>query len=148
MIKIIMIRKIIEIDIDQIVKIGQHIEIEVSMDKIIEEGHFIMSMIIEMTLEETIFEICKITEVKILEEDTEGMIEMTIVVEVGVVLEIDNIQIISKGVTGGVVGLDQLQEPVQIGIELDAIYVGNIIILLRLSNFTGRKRIRANTTDV
>ena len=39
MIGIIMIREIIKTDIDPIVEIGQHIEEEVSMDKIIEEDH-------------------------------------------------------------------------------------------------------------
>ena len=48
--EIIMIRVIIRIDIDQIVEIGEHhLEVEVSMGRIIEEGQNIL-IIIEMTL--------------------------------------------------------------------------------------------------
>ena len=71
MIKIIMIREITKIDIDPIAEIeGQHIEEEVSIDKIIEENH-VMLIIIEMTLEETILEKCENKEITILEVDTE-----------------------------------------------------------------------------
>ena len=51
--------------------------------------------------------------------------------EVEVGLEIDNIQIIPEGMTEVAVGLEQVQELVQIEIELDALNVGNMIILLR-----------------
>ena len=55
-----MIRGIIKIDIDWIVEIeGHHSEINISMDRIIREDHT-MSIIIEMTLEETILEKHKI----------------------------------------------------------------------------------------
>ena len=60
---------------------GHHSEVEVSMDRIIGEDH-VMSIIIEMSLEETILEKCKITEVTILEEYIEGIIEMTTLEEV------------------------------------------------------------------
>ena len=70
---------------------GHHVEVEVSMDKIIEED-YVMSIIIEMTLEKTIVEIYKITEVKSLEEDTEGIIEMSILEEVEIGLGTDNIR--------------------------------------------------------
>ena len=63
MIKIIMIRVIIKIAIDQIAE-----TVEVNMDRVIGEDHF-MSIIIEMTLEETILEKCKLAEVKLLEMD-------------------------------------------------------------------------------
>ena len=54
--EIIMIRVIIKIDIDQIVEIeGYYSEIQVSMATIIGEGHD-MSIIIEMTLQETMME--------------------------------------------------------------------------------------------
>ena len=60
MIKTVMIVEMIKIDIDQIAEIeGHHSEVEVCMDKIIEEDHM-MSMIIEMTLEETILETAKL----------------------------------------------------------------------------------------
>ena len=52
LIKIIMLREIIKIDIDQIAEIEEHhTEVEVSMDKVLEEDH-IMSIIIEMSTEE------------------------------------------------------------------------------------------------
>ena len=45
-----MIKVIIKLGIDQIVKIGEHhLEVEVSMDRFIEEDHN-MSMLIEITL--------------------------------------------------------------------------------------------------
>ena len=131
MIKIIMIREITKIGIGQIAEIeGHHTELEVSMNKVIEKD-CVMSIIIEMTIEETNIEICKIIEVKILEVDTEEIIETIILEEVGVGLETDNIQIISEGMIEVVVGLEQVQEPVLIEIELDAISVGNMIISLR-----------------
>ena len=72
---IIMTRVIIKIGIDWIVEIeGHHLEVEISTGRIIGEDH-IMSIIIEMTLEETTLEKCKITEVKILEVDIEGIIK-------------------------------------------------------------------------
>ena len=70
-IEIFIIREIVSIDIGQIVEIGEHqADVEVSMDKIIEED-CIMSLIIEMTIGETILEMCKITEVKISEIDAD-----------------------------------------------------------------------------
>ena len=63
------IRVIIRISIGQIVEIGEHhLEVEVSMDRIIEECHN-MLILIEMTLGEQILEECKIKEVKLLEVD-------------------------------------------------------------------------------
>ena len=130
-----MIKEITKIDIHQIVEIGEHhIEVKVSMDKIIEEDH-VMLIIIETIIEEVIPKIHKITEVKILEVDTEGIIEMIILEEVGVGLETDNIQVILKGMIEVVVGLDQDQELTLIEIELDAISVGNMIILLRTVHY-------------
>ena len=130
-IKIIMIREMIKIDIGQIVEIEEHqTEVEVSMDRIIEEDHIIL-ITIEMILKEIISEICKIIEVRILEVDTERIIEMIISEEIGVDLGTDNIQVILEGMIEEIVGLDQVQEPVLIEIELDVINVGNMIILLR-----------------
>ena len=79
------------------------------MDKIIGKDHF-MSTIIEITLEETILEKHKITEVKILEVDIEGITEMITLEEVEVGLGTDNIQIILEGMTEVVVvGQDKVQ---------------------------------------
>ena len=52
-----------------------------------------MSIIIEMIKEEIISEIFKIIEAKILEVDTEEIIETIMLKEVGVGVGIDNIQI-------------------------------------------------------
>ena len=130
MIKIIMTREMIKIDIDQIAeKEGHQAKVVISMDRVIEED-YIMSISIEMTTEGIILGIYKIIEVKILEMGTEGNIEMIILEQVGVDLGTDNIQIISEGMTEVVIGLDQVQEPVLVVIELNAISVGNMIILL------------------
>ena len=63
--------------------------------------------------------------------DTEGIIEMITLEEVEVGLGTDSIQIILEGMIELVVGLDQVQELALIGIKLNAINVGNMIILLR-----------------
>ena len=63
--EIIMIRVIIRIDKDQIVEIGEcHLGVDLNMDRIIEEGCNMLT-IIEMFLGDEIFEECKIIEVKI-----------------------------------------------------------------------------------
>ena len=65
-------------------EIGEcHSEVEVSKDKIIEEGHN-MLIPIEMTLGEKILKKCKIIEAKILEVDIEVIIETTTFEEVEV----------------------------------------------------------------
>ena len=63
--------------------------------------------------------------------DIEEFMEMIIMKEVGVGLAKDNVQIIPEGMIEVTVSLDEVQDPVPIGIELDAISVGNMIILLR-----------------
>ena len=125
-------REIIKIDTDQIVETeGHHTEEEVSMDKIIEEDH-IMSIIIEMTIEETILEICKIIDVKMLEVDIEEIIEITTLGNAEIGIEKDSIQIILAEMRKVVVvGVDWVQELVLIYREFNAISVGNMIILLR-----------------
>ena len=107
---IIMIRVIIKVGIDWIVEIeGHHSEVEISMDRIIEEDHN-MSVLLEMTLEQTISEKCKILEVRILEVDIEGIIAMITLEEVEVGLEKDNIQVISAEMTEVVVvGLGRVE---------------------------------------
>ena len=106
-----MIRIIIKIGIGQIADIeGYHLEVEVSMNKIIGEDH-VMLIIIEMTIiiEKTILEKHKITEVKILQMDIEGIIEMITLEEVEIGLGKDNIQVILAGMTEIViVGQDQV----------------------------------------
>ena len=60
---------------------------------------------------------------------------MIILEEVELGLGTDNIQTISEGMTEVVVGLDQIQEPVLVETELDAISVGNTIISLKTVQF-------------
>ena len=73
----IIIKIDIKVGIDQRVVIGEcHIEVELSMDSILEEGYS-MIKITEVILGKEIFKECKITEAKILEVDIEvasGMI--------------------------------------------------------------------------
>ena len=76
-----------------------------------------------MILEEEILE--GIFDQIIIEDKTEKIIEMIIMKKVEVVLGIDNIQII-EGIIEVTVGLDQVQEPVIIQIELDVINTGNM----------------------
>ena len=109
---------------------GHHSEVEVNTDRIIGKDH-ITSMIIEMTLEKTILEKCRITEVKIWEVDIEGIIEMTTLEEVEVGLDEGKIQVILAEMMEIVVGQNQVQELVLMEIELDALGVGNIIITLK-----------------
>ena len=127
-----MIRLIIKIGIDGITEIeGHHQRYEVSMDRIIEGDH-IMSIIIEMILGETILETCKIIDIRILEVDIEGIIEMVTLEEVDVGLRKDSIQVILVEMAEVVIiGQDQVQEPVLTETELDALSVGNMIILLK-----------------
>ena len=102
-----MIRVIIRIGIDQTVEIGEHhSEVEVSMDRTIEEGNN-MLIPIEMILGEKILS-GKIIEVKILEVDIKVIIEMTTLEEVEVGLGKDNIQVILEGMIEVAVGLDHV----------------------------------------
>ena len=102
-----------------------------SLHKIIEEDH-VMSIITELTLEETILEICKIMDIKILEVDTEGIIEMIILEDVEVGPGMDNTQVILVEMTEVVVvGLHQVQEPVLKETELHALTIGNMMISLK-----------------
>ena len=130
--EIIMIKVIIKIDPDQIVETGEcHIGVGLNTDRTIEEGHNILT-IIEMTLGEETLEKPKIIEVKILEVDIEVTIEMKTLEEVEVDLEKDNIQEILEGMIRAiVVGHDQVSEPVLIGIQLDVLNVGSMIIVLK-----------------
>ena len=146
MIKVIMTKVIFKIDIDWRVEIeGIHSEVEISTDRIIEEDHG-MSIIIKMTMGETILEKHKITENKASEVDTEIMIiEMMTLEGVEVGLKKDNIQVLLAEMIEVIVGHDEVQEPVLIKIELDVLSVENVIILKRLSEFTNRKRARKNT---
>ena len=97
--EIIMIKVIIKIGTDQIVEIEEcHLEVELSMDRIIVEGSNMLT-IIEMTLGEEILEKCKIIEVKILEVDIEIITEMTTLEKVEVGLGKENNQINLEGMT-------------------------------------------------
>ena len=110
-----------------------------------------MSIIIETALEETILEDCEITEVKILEVDTGGIIVKTNLEEIEVSLGKDNIQIILAEMTDIVlVGQDQVQELVLIETELDALNVVHMImiILLKTVKIHKQKRTRTDATNV
>ena len=97
MVKKIMIKEIIKIDIGQIAEIEEHqTEVDVSMDKIIEVDHVIL-IIIERTIDRRDnFRDMQSYKGKKFEVDTEGIIEMIILVVVKVGLETDYIQIISE----------------------------------------------------
>ena len=60
--------------------------------------------------------------------------------ELEVSLVTDNIQAILEGITDMAVGLDQVQKPVPIEIELDASSVGNMIISLRTLQICKQKK--------
>ena len=81
--------------------------VELNMDRIIEEGHNMLT-IIEMTSEEKVLEEHKIIEVKILEVEIEVTIETMILEEVEVDLKKGNIQVILEGMIKAVV-IDQDQ---------------------------------------
>ena len=102
-----------------------------------------MSIIIEMTSGETIIERCKTIEVKILGVDIEIIIiiEMTTFEEVEVGLGTDNIQVIlTEIIRGIVIDLDQVPELLLMEIELDALSVGNMIILLKTVQILKQKK--------
>ena len=90
---------------------------------------------IEVILEEEILEgICSqisFIEVKIIEVDTEEIIETIIMTEVDIGLGIDSIAIILEQMIEVIVGLHQVPELVSIEIELDTIKVGNINLFLK-----------------
>ena len=110
---------------------GHHLEVGINMDRTKGVVH-IMSIIIEMTLEETVLENCKTKEVNSLEVDIEGIIEMTTLEEVEVHLGTDNILVILAEMTEVVVvDQDQVQELVLIETKLDALNVGNMTISLK-----------------
>ena len=129
---ITMIKTVIRIDTGQILVKGNfHLGVELSMDRIIEEGHT-MFIIIKMTLGEEIQGKCKIMEVSIIEVDIEAVIEMTALEEVEVGLGKNSIHVILEGMIVAVVAeQDQVQEPVLIEIEIGALNVGNLITLLK-----------------
>ena len=103
-----MIKAYIKIDTDQIMEIGEcHLEVEFSTDRVIEEGHNMLT-IIEVTLGKKILDEWKIIEVKILELDIEVTIKMKILEEVEVGLEKDNIQVILEGMIKTEVDQDQV----------------------------------------
>ena len=131
-----MVRKIIKIDIDQIVEIGEYdLVAEYNMDRTVEKDQGIIR-IIEVTLEGEILEGMSnqigIIEVKIIEMDIKEIIEIIVMKEAEVCIGIDNIPIIEVTVET-TVDLGQVQEPVQREIKLDVINTGNMIILLKIA---------------
>ena len=103
-----------------------------------------MSIIIEMTLGETILGKQKIIDVNILEVDIEGIIGMITLEEVEVGLGIDNIQVTLEGMTEVEVGLDQVQELELTETELDVLSVVNMIILLKTVQTHKQERNHGN----
>ena len=87
--------------------------VEYNMDKIIGIDQGIIKSIEVILEEETLEEISNqigIIEDRIIEADTEEIIEMIIMKEVELGLGTDNIQIILEGMIETTVGLDQVQE--------------------------------------
>ena len=125
--EIIIIRIDIKIGIDQTVVIGEcHTKGELSMDKIIEEGHS-MIKITKVILRKEILEECKMTEL-----DIEEALGLVILEEVVVGLEKDSIQVTLGEMIEPTVDQDQVQKQVPIEIELDALNVGSTITLLKI----------------
>ena len=106
--EIIMIKKDFKMDIDETVEIGEcHAQVELSMDKIMEEGCS-MIKIMDVTPGKEILEEHKITEVRILVVDTEVILGMITLVEVEVGLEKDSSQVTLGEMIEAVVGVDQV----------------------------------------
>ena len=147
--EIIMIKVNISIDTDQIVEIDEcHLGVEFSMDRIIEEGHNMLTFI-EMTLGKETLKKCKNYRGQNQRCDIEVILEMMTLEEVEVDLEKDNIQVILVVmIEAVVVDQDQVQEPVLIGIGLDVLNVGSMIIFLKTVGTQIQKRVRTNTANV
>ena len=111
--------------------VDHHIGVDLSTIKIIEEGCSMIKIIGVVSGEEILGE-CKITEVKILEEDIEVASEMIILEEIEVGLEKDSLPITLGGMIEAVVGQDHILEQIPIGIELDVSSIGSMIILLKI----------------
>ena len=127
--EIIVIKIDIKVGIDKTAVIGEcDIEVEVSRDKITDEGHN-MSKIIEGILGKDILEEHRIIEVRILGVDVEVILGMIILEEVEVGLEKDSIQVTLEEMIKASVDWDQVQEQVLIEIESDALSIGSMIIL-------------------
>ena len=84
-------------------------EVELSTDKIIEDSHSVIK-ITKVLLGKEILEDCKITEVKIIEEDINLALGMTILEEIEVGLEKGGIQLTLGGMIEVGVDQDQVQE--------------------------------------
>ena len=82
-----------------------HIEVELRMEKIIDEGHS-MIKITEVISAREILEECKITQVRNFEVDLKVTLRVTILEEVVVVIEKDIIQIMLGGMIEAAVGQD------------------------------------------
>ena len=122
-----MIKIDIKIDTDQTVEIVEcHIEVEFSMDKIIEEECSLIKILGEAMLEE-----CKIIEVRILEVDIEVTLEMITLEKVQVGLEKDSIHVVLEDMSKVVIGPDQVQELLLIEIGYNDLNVGSMIILTK-----------------
>ena len=124
-----MIKTDIKIGIDQTMVTGQcHIEVELSMDKILEED-CTMIKILDIILRKVILGECKILEVRILEVDIEVTLGIITLEEVEVGLEKDNTWVTLEEMRKTVLDHDQVQEHVLIETESDTVSVGRMIIL-------------------
>ena len=105
-----MIKIDIKIDTDQTVEIREcHIEVDLSMDKTIEECCSMIKIIVVIFGEEML-EAYRIIEIIILELDIEVTLEMITLEEVEVGLEKDSIWVVLEEMSKVVVGPDQVQE--------------------------------------
>ena len=99
------------ISLDQVVVIDIEdwiIERDISMDKNIEKGHNMVGIIEEETLGEEIIKQHKITAVKPLEGNIEVTMWIVILMGVEAGHEIDNIQVILRGMIEVVLGQDKI----------------------------------------
>ena len=121
-------------------EIGEcHIEVELSMDKTIEESHC-MIKITEVNLVEEILKENKIIEVRNLEVDIEVILGTITLEEVEVCLEKDSIQVILGDMSKVTVDEDQVQEQVLIEIESHALNIGSMIILPKTVQIYQKKK--------
>ena len=131
----IMVRRIIKIDIGQIVETEEYLSlVEYSMDRTTDRPRYNQNYRGDFrrgNFREN-FDQIRIIEIKIIEVGIEEIIEMIIMKEIEVGLGKDSILTTLEGILEVIVGLDQAQELVPIEIELDAINAGNMVFLLRI----------------
>ena len=137
----------IKIDTDQTEEIDivdHHIEVDLSMNIIIENSHS-MSKSTEEILGEEILVKHKTTEVKILEAEIEVDLGTVMLIEIRVGLEKDNFKVTLGETIEVVVSQDQDLEQVLIETELDVSNVGNMTTLPKIVQICQRQsKIKQN----